>query len=150
MAFILRAAASPPTQANTPSLAEGDIWIRPLGTRAVYVGVPPAGVWQEMAVDPGFVAAGGNIPQRLAKTTAAFGATNWFPAADGIVFTYTQSTPSDVWNIQHGLVSRYVHVLAIDTSRNNTVMVPDVVFIDTLWCELRFAMPVSGMAFIRR
>jgi len=144
MAFILR--PTTPNIGNTPSLAEGDIWIRPAGTRAQYLG----GVWVEMAVDPGFVAPGGQVPQRLAKAGVAFGHTAWSPAADGIVFTHTQGSPAAVWNIEHSLVAEVVHVLAVDPSRDNTVMIPNIVYTDTMWCELQFANPVSGMAVVRR
>jgi len=148
MAFILRAAASTPTTGNTPTLAVGDIWIRPTGTRAQLQSMAPD-IWMEMAVDPGFVAPGGSFPQRLAKAAAAFGATNWTPAAEGIVFAYTQPIPSIVWNVNHQLVAQFVNVLVIDPARN-AIMVPDIVFTDTTWCELRFAKPVTGVALIRR
>jgi len=144
MAFILR--PTTPNIGNTPSLAEGDIWIRPAGTRAQYL----SGVWVEMAVDPGFVPPGGQVPQRLAKAGIAFGQTAWSPAAEGIVFTYTQSSAAAVWNIEHNLVSQVVHVLAVDPSRDNTVMIPNIVYTDTMWCELQFARPVSGLALVRR
>jgi len=144
MAFILR--PNTPTTGNTPSLAEGDIWIRPAGTRAQYLG----GVWVEMAVDPGFVAPGGDTTHHLAKSGTGFGATGWVSPAEGMVYTHTQGSPSLNWQIEHRLVSQFVHVLAVDPSRGGTVMIPDIVYADPMNCELRFARPVSGVALVRR
>ncbi|PWT93395.1 MAG: hypothetical protein C5B54_01890 [Acidobacteria bacterium] len=148
MAFIMR--PNRPTTGNTPALAVGDIWIHTnTGAREQLQSMGPD-VWTVMPIDPGFVAAGGNPPQRLAKTGTPFGATNWGGAADGIVATHTQATAAAVWNVEHRLVSRLVQVLVVDPSRNDMIMVPDIVYTDTLWCELRFATPVSGIAIIRR
>jgi hypothetical protein len=144
MAFILR--PNTPTIANTPSLAEGDIWIRPAGTRAQYL----SGVWVEMAVDPGFVAPGGNLPQRLAKTGAAFGQTAWGDPAEALVYMHTQTTPAAVWTVEHRLVSRLVHVLVVDPARNDMVMIPEIEFTHTQSCDLKFASAVSGVALVRR
>jgi hypothetical protein len=149
MAFILRASASRPTTANTPSLAVGDIWIQPNGVREQLQSMAPD-VWVPMPVDPGLLPPGGALTQRLAKAGAAFGLSMWSNAAEAMVFTHTQGSASLVWNVEHRLAAQYVHVLAIDISRANTVMIPDIAYPDTMNCHLTFARPVSGMALVRR
>jgi hypothetical protein len=124
----------------------GDIWIPPDGTRQQWTGT----AWQSIEPDPGFLPGGGSTTQHVAKAGVAFGQSHWVNAADGIVFTHTQTTLADTWVVTHRLVSQFVNVMVIDTSRSNMIMVPQIVFTNAMQCRLRFVNPVIGTALVRR
>jgi hypothetical protein len=58
-------------------------------------------------------------------------------------YTHTQSTPSDLWTINHGL-GRYVSVTVYDEDGEEVVR--DLTFVDLDTCTVRLVAPTTGHA----
>jgi hypothetical protein len=58
-------------------------------------------------------------------------------------FVYIQNTPSNIWNITHGL-NKYPSVTIIDTA--NTIVEGDVVYMNENEVKITFSAPFSGKA----
>lgn len=66
------------------------------------------------------------------------------PPGEQTTFTYTQSIPDTVWNIQH-MLDRFPAVTVVDTG--GTEIIPDVFYINSNEVMLRFDAATSGNAY---
>jgi hypothetical protein len=60
-------------------------------------------------------------------------------------YTFTQSSPSDVWTITHNL-DRYPSVSVVDSADN--MVVGDVEYVDSNTIEITFCASFSGKAYL--
>jgi len=86
-------------------------------------------------------------------TTNGSGGLSWsagVPAVGG-AFVYTQTSPSTIWNVNHGLSAQYVNVEVIDSagySYTGRYDYPTIQFVDTNNLVLTFNSAVSGYAAV--
>lgn len=59
-------------------------------------------------------------------------------------YVHTQAVASQVWEVNHGL-NKYCSVIVVDSG--DSIVVGDVVYIDTNNVRLTFAAPFSGKAY---
>ena len=68
------------------------------------------------------------------------------PGSGGdLSYIHTQTTGAAVWTVTHNL-GKYPSVMVVDMA--NTVLIPDVLYLDAASVRLTFGNPVSGKAFV--
>lgn len=156
MATIIYNPPMAPPNAATYAGADGDIWVSTLTSEQRRFSSTPTPVWTpivppETRADA--VPRAGQLNDRLAKASNRAWDLAWANAADGVVTRPIAHGWADVWNIEHGLSFKFVDVTVLSPGGTDSVQmieVPVIQYIDEMNCRLSFAVPVAGIAIVRR
>lgn len=139
---------------------DGDLWVRTSdGYRQVWNDA--AQTWMRFTVpaqshEGTVLASRGATDRHLAKRSNTDWDAIWVDATQGILATHEQATESDQWQVSHNLRQWYVAVTVFEPGNQGTlgveqtVIYPEIEYVDGFNCKLHFARPVKGTAFCRR